>query len=98
MNVSSLLIVMMSRTFGILCSVTGSAVSSPAAIAGSAEFFAPLMLTVPCSGFPPRILNLSISKFAETRGSAILLKLSANSRVIPARFCGLVLRVLRVST
>ena len=27
---------------------------------GSAEFFAPLMATVPCSGFPPLIRNLSM--------------------------------------
>jgi hypothetical protein len=39
--------VMMSRTLGMLCSVTGSEVSSAAAMAGRAEFFAPLILTVP---------------------------------------------------
>ncbi len=39
--------VMMSRTRGIFFRCTGSAVSSAAAIAGSAEFFAPLMCTVP---------------------------------------------------
>ena len=47
MNASNLLMVMRSRTLGILWRVTGSFVSSAAAIAGSAEFFAPLMATVP---------------------------------------------------
>src|SRR6266850_3568906 len=60
MNASSLLMVIRSRTFGMLCSVTGSAVSSAAAIAGSAEFFAPLIATVPRSAFPPLIKNLSM--------------------------------------
>src|SRR5580704_18738233 len=55
--------VTISRTMGILRRVTGSAVSSAAAIAGSAEFLAPLILTVPWSGFPPHILNLSIHPF-----------------------------------
>src|SRR5215470_12458857 len=65
MNASNLLIVTKSRTFGMLCSVTGSAVSSAAAITGSAEFFAPLTATVPRSAFPPLIRNLSISCFAQ---------------------------------
>src|SRR5438105_3843862 len=60
MNASSFAIVIMSRTRGTLCSDTRSSVSSEAAIAGSAEFFAPLIATVPCSGFPPLIKNLSI--------------------------------------
>ena len=60
MNASSLLMVIRSRTFGMLCSVTGSAVSSAAAITGSAEFFAPLIATVPRSVFPPLIKNLSM--------------------------------------
>ncbi len=60
MNASSLLMVIKSRTFGMLCSVTFSAVSKAAAITGSAEFFAPLIATVPRSAFPPLIRNLSI--------------------------------------
>src|ERR1700730_11459273 len=60
MNASSLLMVMRSRTLGILWRVTGSFVSSAAAIAGNAEFFAPLMATVPSSGLPPLIRNLSM--------------------------------------
>jgi hypothetical protein len=44
----------------MLCSVTFSAVSKAAAITGSAEFFAPLIATVPRSAFPPLIRNLSI--------------------------------------
>src|SRR5579871_4910480 len=52
---------MMSRTRGMLCSATGSAVSREAAIAGSEEFFAPLIATVPCRAFPPLIRNLSIA-------------------------------------
>src|SRR6267142_2692587 len=60
MNASSLLMVIRSRTFGMLCSVTFSAVSNAAAITGSAEFFAPLIATVPRSAFPPLIRNLSI--------------------------------------
>src|SRR6267378_710256 len=60
MNASSLLMVIRSRTFGMLCSATFSEVSSAAAITGSAEFFAPLIATVPCSTFPPLIKNLSI--------------------------------------
>src|SRR5882724_5961316 len=47
MNARSLLMVMRSRTLGILCTVTWSAVSRAAAITGSAEFFAPLTQTVP---------------------------------------------------
>ena len=53
MCASSLAMVMMSRTRGIFCSVTGSLVSSAAAIAGNAAFFAPLICTVPFSFFPP---------------------------------------------
>src|SRR5579862_7722135 len=49
-----------SRTFGMLCTATRSAVSKQAAITGSAEFFAPLIATVPRSALPPRIKNLSI--------------------------------------
>ena len=60
MNASSLLMVIRSRTLGMLCSVTFSAVSNAAAIAGSAEFFAPLIATVPRSAFPPLIRNLSM--------------------------------------
>src|SRR3984893_2273633 len=60
MNASSLLMVIRSRPFGMLCSVTFSAVSKDAAIAGNAEFLAPLMATVPRSGSPPLIRNLSI--------------------------------------
>src|SRR5258705_4892044 len=57
--------VMMSRTIGTLCSLTTSAVSREAAIAGNAEFFAPLIATVPRSGCPPVIRNLSMnSEFA----------------------------------
>src|SRR5260370_32477296 len=63
MNASSLLMVIRSRTFGMLCSVTCSSVSKAAAIAGSAEFFAPLISTVPRSAFPPLIKNLSIHAF-----------------------------------
>src|SRR6201995_6053816 len=67
MKASSLPMVTMSRTIGRRRRVTGSEVSSAAAIAGNAEFFAPLMETEPCSGFPPRIRNLSIlSLFSES--------------------------------
>src|SRR6516165_810970 len=66
MNASSLPMVIMSRTMGMLCSITGSEVSNAAAIAGSAEFFAPLIATEPCNRLPPRIRNLSIlSLFAD---------------------------------
>src|SRR2546426_6168185 len=61
--------VMMSRTRGMLCSVTLSCVSSAAAIAGNAEFFAPLMTTVPWRGFPPRIRNLSMRVPCPSRNS-----------------------------
>src|SRR5205814_8678938 len=60
MNASSLLMVIKSRTFGMLCSLTLSAVSKAAAITGSAQFFAPLIATVPRSAFPPLIRNLSL--------------------------------------
>ena len=43
--------------------MTGSSVSSAAAMAGSAAFFAPLIRTVPSSGLPPRMTNLSIGEF-----------------------------------
>src|ERR1700685_1385286 len=52
--------VMMSRTCGIFCRVTGSFVRSAAAIAGNAAFFAPLIRTVPSSLRPPWILNRSM--------------------------------------
>src|SRR5260370_35045023 len=67
MKASNFRMGMMSRTMGTLRRVTGSAVSNAAAIAGSAEFFAPLIVTVPCSGLPPRIRNLSIHLFLFTR-------------------------------
>ncbi len=51
--------VMMSRTYGMLWSVTVSGVSSAAAMQGSAEFLAPLIETLPWSGRPPEIRNLS---------------------------------------
>ena len=38
----------------------GSAVSSVAAMIGSTAFFAPLMVTSPCSGTPPLIKKLSM--------------------------------------
>ena len=57
---SSLAMVMMSRTCGIFCRVTGSLVRSAAAIAGNAAFFAPLIRTVPSSLRPPWILNRSM--------------------------------------
>src|SRR3954464_4401075 len=50
----------MSRTSGIFSRVTVSSVSSAAAMQGRAEFFAPEMRTVPTSGLPPRITNLSM--------------------------------------
>ena len=56
--------VIRSRTFGMLCSVTFSAVSNAAAIAGSAAFFAPLIATVPRSAFPPLIKYLLIPPLA----------------------------------
>ena len=52
--------VMMSRTRGIFFRCTRSAVSRAAAIAGSAEFFDPLMRTVPSSRLPPSILKRSM--------------------------------------
>src|SRR3989475_7504644 len=71
MNASSLLMVIRSRTFGMLCSLTLSAVNKAAAITGSAEFFAPLIATVPRSAFPPLIRNLSIPPFSLCRGRAL---------------------------
>jgi hypothetical protein len=56
----SLAMVMMSRTLGILRRVTRSFVRSAAAIAGKAEFFAPLMPMVPRRDLPPLIRNLSM--------------------------------------
>src|SRR5438128_4675027 len=50
----------MSRTSGMFSRMTFSSVRRAAAIAGSAAFLAPLMRTVPSSGLPPRITNLSI--------------------------------------
>ena len=41
----------------------GSSVSSAAAMAGSAAFFAPLMRMVPTSGLPPRMTSLSMKGF-----------------------------------
>src|SRR2546423_2466106 len=57
-------VVSMSRTWGMFSSVTGSSVSSAAAIAGKAAFLAPLTRIVPSSGLPPRITNLSTSVYA----------------------------------
>ena len=76
MNASNLLIVTRSRTFGTLRTTTLSAVSSAAAIAGSAEFFAPLIATAPRSAFPPLIRNLSIHALfavADLQGPLFLL-------------------------
>jgi len=58
---------MMSRTRGILSSSTRSDVSSAAAMAGSAAFFAPLMRTDPSSG--PSAFN---QEFCPCRLSGIL--------------------------
>src|ERR1035438_10780359 len=52
--------VRISRTAGTRRSVTGSAVSSAAASAGSAEFFDLLTGISPSSAVPPLITNLSI--------------------------------------
>src|ERR1019366_9636817 len=52
--------VRMSRTRGTRCRVTASSVNSPAASAGSAEFFEPLTGISPRSAAPPVITNLSI--------------------------------------
>jgi RNA polymerase sigma factor (sigma-70 family) len=57
--------VIRSLTYGTLCSVTVSGVSSVAARHGNAEFFAPPISTFPLSGLPPRILNLSILKLID---------------------------------
>ena len=79
MCASSLAMVMMSRTCGILCRCTASAVSSAAAMAGSAAFFAPLICTAPSSGLPPWILNRSICPLR-----AILFCGAENSRLAAA--------------
>ena len=60
MCASSRPMVMMSRTRGMFLRCTGSSVSNAAAIAGSAEFFAPPICTVPSSRLPPSIRNRSI--------------------------------------
>jgi hypothetical protein len=57
--------VIMSRTIATLWSATRSAVSKEAAMAGNAEFFAPLMATVPWRGTPPLMTNLSMILFPE---------------------------------
>src|SRR5882762_924394 len=81
MNASSLLMVIKSRTLGMLCSVTFSDVSKAAAITGSAEFFAPLIATVPRSAFPPLIRNLSIhSLFVEPASSWLFWSAAARCR------------------
>ena len=74
MYARSLPMVTMSRTMAMLCSVTGSAVSSAAAITGSAEFFAPLMATVPCSALPPLMTNLSMGRLFSQRLPKISLR------------------------
>src|SRR5262249_15827043 len=76
MNASSLLMVIRSRTFGMLCSVTFSAVSSDAAMTGKAEFLAPLIATVPSSGLPPLIRNLSVDRLLSQRLTQISLRAS----------------------
>src|ERR1700722_2211459 len=53
----------MSRTWGMFSRMTGWSVRSAAAMQGSAAFFAPLTRTVPSSGSPPRITNLSMTRF-----------------------------------
>src|ERR1051326_8068680 len=65
MYASNLPMVIMSRTLATLCRATRSAVNREAAIAGSAEFFAPLMVTVPRKGLPPLMRNLSMSDFRD---------------------------------
>src|SRR5580700_11165638 len=50
----------MSRTWGMFSRMTGWSVSRAAAMQGSAAFFAPLTRTVPRSGSPPRITNLTM--------------------------------------
>src|SRR3954471_8293385 len=82
MNASSLLMVIRSRTFGMLCRITFSGVSSVAAITGSAEFLAPLIATVPCSALPPLIRNLSIARLL----SQCLSQISLGVREFLSRF------------
>ena len=60
--------VRMSRTRGTRWSVTGSAVSSAAASAGSAEFFEPLVGISPLSATPPVMTNLSMISFSLAEG------------------------------
>src|SRR3954471_8702188 len=84
MNASSLLMVIRSRTFGMLCSITFSGVRSVAAITGNAEFFAPLIATVPCSALPPLIRNLSIARLL----SQCLPQISLRVRKFLSRFSG----------
>src|ERR1039458_5231911 len=62
MAASSFRVVSMSRTCGMFSRMTGESVSRAAAMQGSAAFFAPLMRTVPRSGSPPRITNLSMNE------------------------------------
>jgi hypothetical protein len=57
---SSLRSVLMSRTWGRFSSVISSSVRIAAAMQGSAEFLAPETRTVPTSGLPPRMTNLSM--------------------------------------
>src|ERR1700747_1726549 len=85
MKARSFAMVMMSRTVGTLCSVTASGVSSAAAIRGRAEFFAPPIVTLPGSGFPPQILNLSIRDFPKRSSSLFLQRPpQASFRVVQA--------------
>src|SRR5262249_35885197 len=58
----------MSFTKGMFSSVISPCVRSEAAIAGNAEFLAPLIRTVPSRGLPPVILSLSI---LQRRGLAL---------------------------
>src|ERR1035437_7847226 len=52
----------MSRTWGTFSRMTGWSVSRAAAMQGSAAFLAPLTRTVPSSGSPPRMTNLSMDE------------------------------------
>src|ERR1035438_9402271 len=72
--------VRISRTAGTRRSVTGSAVSSAAASAGSAEFFDLLTGISPSSGVPPLITNLSI----QSLGNPSLRRGQAPFRILPA--------------
>src|ERR1035438_7928525 len=60
--------VRMSRTRGMRRSVTGSAVSSAAASAGSAAFFDPPAGISPRNLVPPVMANLSMEVFAFVNG------------------------------